>query len=215
MSSSFIKSHEHVFIAGRTGSGKSVTAEYYLAGYDYVIKLDTKDEVSERRANKQPLWRGLEEGKDYTVITRLAELDNVETHKVIYVPDFTEQTQDHYNSLFKWVYERQNTILWIDELMSIAENPSRYPPYLKALYTRGRSKNVAVWSLTQRPKDIPTIVMANSTHFFIYDLNMPQDRKQVVEASGFTEFYELPGKYTFWYFNIASGNPPVLGQLDL
>lgn len=212
---SFIGTDEHVFISGMTGSGKSVTAEHYLAGYDHVIKLDTKDEVSERRRKKLPLWKGLEEGKDYVVVTRLAELDNVTTHKVIYVPEFDEQTQDHYNSLFKWVYERQNTILWIDELMSIADNPSRYPPYLKALYTRGRSRDAVVWALTQRPMDIPTIVMANSTHFFIYNLNMPQDREKVAKATGYPEFYDLPGKYVFWYLNITAAVAPVRGQLDL
>lgn len=212
---SFIGTDEHVFIAGMTGSGKSVTAEHYLAGYANVIKLDTKDEVSERRKQKKPLWKGLVEGKDYTVINRLAELDNVDTPKIIYVPEFDEQTQDHYNSLFKWVYERQNTILWIDELMSIADSPSRYPPYLKALYTRGRSRESVVWALTQRPMDIPTIVMANSTHFFIYNLNMPQDREKVAKATGYPEFYDLPGKYTFWYLNITAAVPPVRGQLEL
>ena len=37
-----IKSSEHVFIAGRTGSGKTFLAETYLASFPNVIVLDTK-----------------------------------------------------------------------------------------------------------------------------------------------------------------------------
>lgn len=211
---SLIPTDEHVFIAGMTGSGKSYLAERYLAGYDHVVKLDTKDETSERRRAGKPVWKGLKEGTDYTVVTKLEDLEYVRTKKIIYVPDFEEQNLDTYNALFKWVYLRENTILWIDELMSIADNPSRYPPYLKALYTRGRSKEAVVWALTQRPMDIPTIVMANSTHFFIFNLNMPQDREKVAKATGYPEFYNLPGKYNFLYLNIALAEPPVLATLE-
>lgn len=211
----FIPTDEHVFIAGMTGSGKSYAAERYLAGYEHVVKLDTKDETSERRRSNKPVWAGLTEGKDFTVVTRLSDLEAVTTKKIVYVPDFEEQNLDTYNALFKWIYLRENTILWIDELMSIADNPSRYPPYLKALYTRGRSKEATVWALTQRPMDIPTIVMANSTHFFIFNLNMPQDRDKVAKATGWPEFLEMPGKYNFWYLDIAEGEPPVRATLDL
>ena len=74
-------------------------------------------------------------------IFHLSYIDKITTPKIIYVPDFEEQTLDYYNALMKFVYDRENTILWIDELMSVADNPRTYPIYLKALMTRGRSKN--------------------------------------------------------------------------
>lgn len=195
-----IKEYEHVFVAGMTGSGKSFLAENYLAGYKNVIKLDTKDEVSERRSKGQSVWRGLKENKDYTVVTSLIDIETVTTDKIIYVPNFEEQTLDFYNALFKFVYERENTILWIDELMSVAESATKYPLYLKALMTRGRSKNVSVWSLTQRPVDIPSICTANSTHFFVYDLMLEQDRYKMSQVTGMPEMRERPGKFNFWYY---------------
>lgn len=195
-----IKPDEHVFIAGMTGSGKSYVAETFLAGYEYVIKLDTKDEVTERRKAGKSVWRGLKEGKDFTVVEHLEDIPNVETKKIIYVPSFDEQTPDHYNALCKYVYERENTILWVDELMSIADSPTKYPIYLKAIYTRGRSKNVSCWALTQRPVDIPAICTANSTHFFVFDLMLEQDRLKMSQVTGMPEMKTRPGKYTFWYF---------------
>lgn len=209
-----IKNDEHVFIAGMTGTGKSFLAEVYLSGMDYVVKLDTKGEYFERKKKGEDIWRGLEEGTDYTVIFSLTELENVKTRKIIYVPDFTEQNQVHYNSLMKWIYDRENTILWIDELMSVAESSHRYPPYLKALMTRGRSKNAVVWSLTQRPMDIPAIILANSTHFFIFDLNLPQDRKRIVDATGIDDFNEKPNGHNFWYYKIGR-NRGVKAKLTL
>jgi len=194
-----IGTDEHVFIPGKTGSGKSFLAEVYLAGFNHVVKLDTKGEVFERRKKKQPIWRGLVEGKDFTVIERLKDIDKVETPKIIYAPVFEEQTLEYYDSLLKWVYLRENTTIWIDELMSIAE-VSKYPPYLKALMTRGRSKDASVWALTQRPMDIPTIVLANTTHFFVFNLNLPQDRKKMAETTGMFEFLDNPGYRNFWYY---------------
>lgn len=201
-----IKTSEHVFIAGQTGTGKSYLAEVYLAGYENVVKLDTKGEVFERRRDKKPLWRGLVEGKDFTVIEHLSEIDRVDTPKIIYAPVYSEMNQDFYNALMKWVYDRMNTILWIDELMSVG-SVSKYPEYLLALMTRGRSRDAAVWALTQRPMEIPTIVLANSTHFFIFNLQLPQDRKKMSEVTGSEVFMNKPGGHAFWYFKDGMENP--------
>jgi hypothetical protein len=209
-----ILTSEHTFIAGSTGSGKSQLAEIYLAGFEYVVKLDTKGEYYERVREGKAVWRGLTENKDYTVVFHLRDLDQVTTKKIIYVPSFEEQEIEFYDSLMKWIYERENTTLWIDELMSVADNPHRYPRYLKALLTRGRSKNCGVWSLTQRPTEIPSIIMANSTHFFIFNLNLPQDREKIVKITDQREFIQKPDKYHFWYYKIGH-NKPVLATLKI
>jgi hypothetical protein len=207
---------EHVFVAGSTGSGKSVMAEIYLAGKDFpfVLKLDTKGEYYERKAAGIPVWRGLEEGKDYEVVFKLKDVERTTAKKIIYVPDFSEQETPFYDALFKWIYERENTTLWIDELMSVAESAHRYPKYLKALLTRGRSRACAVWALTQRPSDIPSIIMANSTHFFIFSLNLPQDREKLVKVTDQREFFIKPKRHYFYYYKIGN-NKPVLATLNL
>jgi hypothetical protein len=211
-----ILTSEHCFCAGSTGSGKSVLAEVYLAGssFPYVVKLDTKGEYYERKMQGLPVWRGLTEGKDYEVVFKLKDLDRVTTKKIIYVPDFEEQEIPFYDSFFKWCYERENTTIWIDELMSVAESPLRYPRFLKACLTRGRSKNVSVWSLTQRPTEIPSIIMANCTHFFIFNLNLPQDREKLVKVTDQKDFLIKPQKHHFWYYKIGN-NKPVLATLNL
>ena len=138
-----IPANKHVLVCGMTGTGKSFLCENYLRGYDYVIKLDTKDETDERLREGLSPWEGLEEGKDFTICRHLDDLDYIDTKKIIYVPPFEEQNLETFNEFFKWVFLRQNTILWIDELMSIG-TVQTYPIELKRLMIMGRSKNIGV-----------------------------------------------------------------------
>ena len=211
---------EHVFIAGQTGTGKSYLAEYLLQGYQYVIMLDTKDQASERKKKGKNVWGYLKEGKDYTIIQHLSEINNVQTDKIVYVPSFDEQDKEHYDSLFRYVYERENTILWIDVLMSVCDSSRTYPLFLKALYTRGRSKNVSVVALTQRPVDIPQIATANSTHFYTFTLRNDVDREKMSAVTGCPELKITPSmvppksQYNFWYYRDGYERP-ILSRMKL
>lgn len=193
----------HVLVCGSTGTGKSHLCENYLRTYKYVVKLDTKNETFERRSMGKSPWSGLVEGKDFTVVYHLYDLDEVETDKIIYVPDYDEQNQETFNQFFRWIFERGNTILWIDELMSIGSVNS-FPRELGRLMQQGRSKGCGVWSCTQRPSGIPSCVPANCRYFFCFTMTLPQDRKRMVETTGMTEFYEDPQGYNFWYFKMGN-----------
>ena len=199
---SYIPANKHVLICGMTGTGKSFLCENYLRGYKYVVKLDTKDETDERYSQGLSPWSGLKEGKDFTVCRSLEQLDDIETDKIIYVPDFEEQTDDNFNRFFNWIFERGNTILWIDELMSIG-TVQRYPRALGRIMQQGRSKGIGVWACTQRPSGIPAIVPASCSYFFVFDMALPQDRKKLVETTGMLEMYEMPTGYNFWYYKMG------------
>jgi len=212
-----IESNARVFIGGKTGCGKSFLAETYLTGYEYVIKLDTKDETSERIADGKSPWKGLKEGKDFTVVYFLDDLANCETKKIIYVPDITEQNKETFDAFFKFVYMRENTVIWIDELMSISTSPLNYPFYMKACYTRGRSKNIGIWALSQRPSDIPAIVLANTEIFIVFALRLLADREKISKMTGCPEMLRMPTSekhpYAFWYYE-EEWNNPVLSELS-
>lgn len=197
-----IPANKHVLICGMTGTGKSFLCENYLRGYKYVVKLDTKDETDERYAAGLSPWSGLQEGKDFTVCRNLEQLDDIETDKIIYVPEFEEQTDENFNRFFNWIFERGNTILWIDELMSVG-TVQRYPRALGRIMQQGRSKGIGVWACTQRPSGIPAIVPASCTYFFVFDMALPQDRKKLVETTGMLEMYDMPTGYNFWYYKMG------------
>lgn len=198
----FIRPDEHVFIAGRTGSGKTYFARKYLAGYQNVFVLDTKATLD---------WPEVPE-EEKTTIKHLAELNNVTTLKVIYQPAPEEMNLDFYDAFFKYLYFRGNTICWIDEVMSVTPNPSVIPFHYKAILTRGRELGVAAWSLTQRPSGISQLPISEASHVISFDLNMPQDRKKLAEVSGAAEFLEKPGRFKFWYYNVRQEHA-ILAQL--
>lgn len=199
--SATIKPSEHVIICGTTGSGKSVLADIYTAGMtERVIKIDIKDDTAARRRKKEPIWRGLVENEDYEVVYSFADVQKSEYNKIIYVPPFEEQNQDTYNELCRYVYDSEDTRLWVDELMLFADSALVYPKYLKAILVSGRSRNATVILCTQRPMGIPTICIANSQHFFVFSLPNDQDRKKMADVTGCKKFMLRPEKYAFWYY---------------
>lgn len=197
-----IPSNKHVLVCGMTGTGKSYLCEHYTKGFEYVVKLDTKGETDERLLQGLSAWEGLEENKDFTIVRNIEELDEVETKKIIYVPDYDEQNEETFNRFFRWCFDRTNTVIWIDELMSIG-SVQKYPRELGRVMTQGRSKNVGVWACTQRPSGIPSIVPSNCSYFFVFDMTLPQDRKKLVDVTGMLEMYELPHDYNFWYYKMG------------
>ena len=197
---------KHVLVVGATGTGKSYLAEQYLKGYEYVVKLDTKDETSERTRAGLSAWEGLIEGKDFVIVRNFEELDEVETPKIIYVPPYEEQTKDNFNRFFDWIFKRENTILWIDELMSIGTVNS-YPFSLGRLYQQGRSKGIGIWGCSQRPSGIPSIAPANSSYYFVFNLYLKADRKRMVDSTGMDQLDELPKGHNFWFYKMGSSEP--------
>lgn len=219
-----IKLNEHVFIAGRTGTGKTWTARKYLTGFPYVVVLDTKGEfawpeVGFHRIVRKPRDGGPEiitykneNPEEITLVTHLADIDKIKTPKIIYRPSWEELNLNFYNSFFEWIYRRRNTDVLVDEAMSVSPNPSVIPEYYKALLTRGRELGIGVWSCSQRPSGIAQIIISESNHIMSFDLNMPQDRKKLAEVSGAPEFLQKPGHYKFWYYNVNQEHA-ILAQL--
>ena len=202
-----IRRSEHVFMAGGTGSGKTFLSSHYLSKYSNVIVLDTKGMFDN--------WDYMSD-KELTIVERLTDLENVKTPKIIYRPIFQEMTQEVYNLFFSWVYRRKNTTVLIDEVMQISPNPHILPEWLRGCLQRGRQKNVSIWALTQRPKSISPLFLSESTHIFVFRLNMEQDREKVVDVTGQYQFMQKPEKHCFWYLNLTDDNGKIVkGKLEV
>lgn len=205
-----INDDEHILISGMTGCGKTVLAEVYAAGFENVIKIDTKQEYDSRVDDGEEPWRGLIEGEDYTVCRSLQEVLNSDFAKIIYVVPWNEQEEEYYNQLFKYCFEQGNITVWVDEVMTVCDSPQKIPRFLKAILTAGRSRRARFLGCTQRPTGIPAIIPANITHFFTFALNQPQDRKKMVEITGCQTLYNRPDKYYFYYYKDGMEDEDVM-----
>jgi DNA helicase HerA-like ATPase len=202
-----IKTSEHVFIAGSTGSGKTVIAKAYLSRKRNVVVLDTKGTFY-----FEPFL--LED--DYVIITKLSELEKVSRRidKIVYRPILEELNEEYYDLFFKWCYFRKNTIVLVDEAMQVVKNAFTIPEYYKGILTRGRELNVSVWSLTQRPSGLNQLILTESTHYFIFRLTHINDRKKISDISGQEDFLKIPHGYQFRYWK-NGGFDTELGILKI
>lgn len=207
-----IRRDEHVFVAGKTGSGKTWTMERYLAGEKHVVMLDSKADTLMRIAEGKPLWHGVDDDK-IDVCESLDALNYATKEKIIYIPSSGELLDPAaHEKFFRWIYNRMNCIVWIDELTSVCPTPYKMPLALQDIYARGRSRNTTAWALTQRPVGVPGMCISQSTHVFGFALNKESDRKRLVDDTGMTEFYERPPKHAFWYYRDGADNA-VLARL--
>jgi hypothetical protein len=190
---SAIRLDEHVFVAGRTGTGKTFLARKYFAHEKYVVVHDTKGSFKWPEVPKN----------DISLVRKLADLGRVDTPKIIYRPRWEEHNDLYFGAFYEWIFKRRNCRVIVDELMQVCPSPFKWPDYLKAIYTQGRELGVTACGCTQRPTGIPQICISEATHLFIYDLNLPQDRTKLVEVTGIPELWKRPGKRNFWYYNVG------------
>lgn len=201
-----IRSDQHVFIAGMTGSGKTFLAKTYLAGNEKpVYVLDTKSTFT---------WEQLPK-KYQTTITTIDDLHKVEgKYKgIIYRPRLEELELEFYDEFFKYCYFLRDCTVDIDEVMEVSPTPTKIPKYYKGILTKGRELNVNVWSCTQRPSGIALLIYDQSTHWFVFKLQTPEDREKICRYTGYQEFMTLLPKFDFLYYCSETSDPPIQGIL--
>lgn len=212
MSAPSIGLDEHVFVAGKTGSGKTYLAENYLAFHPRVAKLDIKGEALLKLAKKQNPWPQVPP-KDLTIVQSIHDIQHVQTKHFIYCPQHSELNNETYNEFFRWCYEQSDLTVWVDEVMGVTRTSGApLPEYYHAILTRGRFKNVVTWNCTQRPISINPLIMSQCTHFFEFTLVLDQDRKKMIDSTGMPEFGDNPKKYQFWYYR-EGDDYPIKAQL--
>lgn len=53
------------------------------------------------------------------------------------------------------------------------------PDFYHGCLTQGRELNIETWSATQRPMNIPQVIMSEAEDAYVFPLKMPQDKQKV------------------------------------
>jgi hypothetical protein len=188
-------------LVGQTGSGKTTLAEVLCNQRPYVVAVDPKGMLG---------WDG------YHIHTTLEALTQDRYPRLIYRPTYAELHDDEMMDLcFQWVYERQQTTLYIDEIYGIAQG-DQYPYHFGACLTRGRERGVVVYCASQRPARVPQVMFSESEHCYIFHLKLPRDQERVEDMTGITreQIAGLP-KWEFYYAP-QEGEPvgPLMLELE-
>lgn len=166
------KLNDRVFVAGQTGSGKTTLVQVLLEARKYVVVLDIKGTMR---------WGGY---KVVESLGALTKLDPVGVPKIIYKPTYQEMSdRQTMNKFFRWVYDRQRTTLYVDELSGVSRGDD-YPAYYGACLMRGRELGIEVISGAQRPTYIPQIAMSEAEHVYSFKLKMVRDRERMEALTG-------------------------------
>lgn len=180
---------DRALLVGQTGSGKTVLAECLLQFRRYVVVCDPKRRIQ---------WTG------YTIHQTLKSLTQAKGDKLIYRPSHDairewDSTDDEVQRFFEWVYRRGNTTLYVDESYMVTRG-EELPRFYHAALTQGRELGVETWSATQRPMNVPQVIMSESEHVYAFRLRMPQDRAKVERICGIPDslLEDIP-KHRFYY----------------
>ena len=181
-----IKSSDRCCFFGRTGSGKTTLAKSLLRGARRWVVFDPKHTFEEPggKVVKRPE-------------RRLAR-------QIVRVPFRDEQY--HWQAALHSVWRMGRRILYIDEVNIV--NPSRtvVSEELGRAIRTGRERGLGVWSASQRPKDIPSVVFTEAEHFFIFRLQYEADREKVASFTGERILPLLEGLrgHQFVYYNVMN-----------
>jgi hypothetical protein len=171
-------------IVGSTGSGKTFVACWLLSMCDWHRRpwyiLDFKGDELIRDINaididvhdKPPREPGL--------------------YRIALIPELTDEAL----TKFLWqVWENGNAGVYTDEGFMI---PRRDPAFT-AILTQGRSKNIQMITLIQRPVWCSKFVFSEANHYYIMKLQIDEDRKYVSSYLDGTPISRLPRFHTYWY----------------
>ena len=177
---------ERVAIVGRTGSGKTLAALWQLSLRSYPtmpwVIIDYKGDENISR------------------IPRLKEIavksDPPNKPGLYAVRPLPHQNDDVENFLWK-IWEKENTGLYFDEGYMFANSDA-----LRALLTQGRSKNIPIIILTQRPTWISRFVWSESDFIQLFSLSNARDQKTMREIM---PFKSIPTHYHSVWHQVKDG----------
>ena len=167
-----IQSNERIFICGMTGSGKSEFAKKFLPFYPRVVFYDLEFANSDLIQyyhftpvkDPETLLIYLQKGKK----------------RILYQPREGDEVDEikEFNQVCEIIYKTRNIGFMVDELSNFMSG-QKAPYWFRRIQQVGRKHGVGCVSLTQRPKDIPQILLSESEHKFVFRLELEQDCEKI------------------------------------
>lgn len=184
-----ILSNDRVFIAGKTGSGKSYLTKTLMGGINRLVFIDPKCEHSFPNAQ---VFDSFPSAKQF--------LTNKFEEKFFVHVKPNKINHELLNNFLREIFVIGNCTAIFDEVgrfcfPRVCEEHDR-------LIRQGRSRGIGVWHLTQRPAWIDKYLVSESEHVFNFFLKVHSDRDIMIKNTSLPkEAFEKmkTKKYHFWY----------------
>jgi hypothetical protein len=178
------KSDKRTVIVGSTGSGKTYLASWLLSTRDW---------------HKRP-WFIIDFKGDQLIedidATEISVYSEPPKKPGLYVLHPIKHRDDEALSDFLWkVWTNENAGIYVDEGYMLGNRNSAY----SALLTQGRSKNIELITLVQRPVWVDKFVFSEANYFYIMKLQLEEDRKYISAYLDNSQINRLPKYHSYWY----------------
>lgn len=197
-----LRANERLFVCGKTGTGKTYLMRHLTQRIKRLIVLDGKGTLGS--------W-GLE---PWDRDTRRALKAGEELRARVIYNALGTPPIDFWESVLDTVFEAGNVTVYVDEMYLIVEAGTRAPAILTALYTQGRELGIGMWAGTQRPAWIPLVCMSEAEHFFMFRLNMEEDRKRMSAFMGERVLQPVQDEHGFYYARDSWDAPVYQSQFN-
>lgn len=192
--------NERTTVLGRTGSGKTQLATWLLSISDFHHKpwiiVDFKRDVLLNSVDR---------------IKEIGLHETIPDKPGIFIVHPDPDDEDAIENFLRNVWRSEDVGIYFDELYMIPDGKG-----FRGLLTQGRSKNIPVISLSQRPAWVPKFVFTEAENFSIFHLQHHDDRKRVEafipDDKGLNLRKRLPDFHSRWY-SVRTDSVHVLGPV--
>jgi hypothetical protein len=180
-------------IIGATGSGKTQAALWHLS----LRSIDTKPWIIYN-------WKD-EKSIDEIPHARPIGIEEIPIRPGVYVVHPKPHETDGVENQMWEIWSRQNTGVYVDEGYMLGRDNRAF----RALLTQGRSRQVPLIVLSQRPVWMDRFVFSEADFYQVFRLNNRRDRKAVMEFVPANLEKRLPD-YHSHYYDVAANSVTVV-----
>lgn len=194
-----IKPGQRAIIAGRTGSGKTVLANWLI-----------------KRSSQRWVIFNPKHTAGYNALPDVKVIDGFDARKIekavfksryVLLNFKPEESEPRFmDACIMWLHNQFDNIgLCVDELYTLHDS-GRPLPGLTAWLTRGRERKQSFVGLTQRPVWISRFCFSESDYIGGMALQLLDDRKAMMHCTGRAEYLKkLDSHYWLWYEVVTDG----------
>lgn len=182
------KQGEHITIIGPTGSGKSYLALQLIKVRDnYVLFLSKGNDKTLDRFIKQEdievitKWPPTGFENKVALWPRFTGIDSFQTQHIVF-RDAINGYRKGTNKI-DGIYTEGGWSVLIDEVMYFKDE-LHLEQELRMLWTQGRSNDISLVAGTQRPRDVPMLMLNQWSHLFVFQTSDRYEIQRLADIGG-------------------------------
>lgn len=156
------KQGEHVFICAKTGTGKTDLMFKLLQPFEHATVLCAKPDDATFR---QPITREYRRTEHYDRRSTDGKLLVMPSDKDRELPEVQATQAEEFRSTLNKVYRSRGQAMGMDELLWLQLIGLKRE--LEIMSFMGRAKGISIVGVTQRPKNIPVVIMQQASYAFV------------------------------------------------